>query len=148
MFFDMQLSNSDQKLLTDVNAEIVRFVNSEEKSLQLEPMNSYRRRLVHKIGSEFKLSSKSTGDGDNRSVCLLKTKETAIPENYKNSLIIDRGIEIFYAKPGSTIVLRNDGSFGVSLKENESKILDIRSIEDGEFRIRENKIICKKDENW
>ena len=59
MFFDMQLSNSDQKLLTDVNAEIVRFVNSEEKSLQLEPMNSYRRRLVHKIGSEFKLSSKS-----------------------------------------------------------------------------------------
>ena len=104
--------------------------------------------MVHKIGADYKLSSESTGDGENRSVRLSKTPETTIPENINSQRVIDRGIEIFYAKPGAEIVLRKDGSFGVSLKERESKILDRRTVVDGEFRIRENKIICKQDSNW
>ena len=69
-------------------------------------------------------------------------------KNINKKRVIDRGIEIFYAKPGAEIVLRNDGSFGVSLKEHENKILDRRTVEEGEFRIRDNKIICKQDSNW
>ncbi|HHZ78207.1 MAG TPA: hypothetical protein EYN57_04535 [Candidatus Lambdaproteobacteria bacterium] len=148
MIDDMELSSSDQELLTDVNTAIVRFIKSDETFLQMEPMNSYRRRMVHKIGADYKLSSESTGDGENRSVRLSKTPETTIPENINSQRVIDRGIEIFYAKPGAEIVLRKDGSFGVSLKERESKILDRRTVVDGEFRIRENKIICKQDSNW
>ena len=148
MIDDMELSSSDQELLTDVNTAIVRFIKSDETFLQMEPMNAYRRRMVHKIGADYKLSSESTGDGENRSVRLSKTPETAIPENINSQRVIDRGIEIFYAKPGAEIVLRKDGSFGVSLKERESKILDRRTVVDGEFRIRENKIICKQDSNW
>ena len=148
MIDDMELSSSDQELLTDVNTGIVRFIKSDETFLQMEPMNSYRRRMVHKIGADYKLSSESTGDGENRSVRLSKTPETTIPENINSQRVIDRGIEIFYAKPGAEIVLRKDGSFGVSLKERESKILDRRTVVDGEFRIRENKIICKQDSNW
>lgn len=148
MIDDMELSSSDQELLTEVNAVIVRFIKSDETHLQMDPMNSYRRRMVHKIGAEYKLTSESTGDGEDRSVRLAKTNDTSIPKNTNFERVIDRGIEIFYAKSGSEIVLRKDGSFGVSLKERENNILDKRNVEDGEFRIRENKIICKEDSNW
>jgi hypothetical protein len=148
MIDDMELSSSDQELLTDINSTIVRFIQSDEIQLQMDPMNSYRRRMVHKIGAEFKLSSESTGEGESQSVSLSKTETTAIPENIDKKRVIDRGIEIFYAKQGAEIVLRNDGSFGVSLKERDNKILDIRIVEEGEFRIRDNKIICKQDSNW
>ncbi len=144
----MELSSSDQELMTEINETLVRFIQSAETELQLEPMNSYRRRMAHKLGAEYKLISKSTGEGEGRSVCLSKTDTTAIPENLFQKRSIDRGIEIFYAKAGSEIVLRTDGSFGVSLKERDNRVLDRRTVEDGEFRIRENKIICKEDKNW
>ena len=139
---------SDHELMTEINAALVRFINSDDIYLQLEPMNSYRRRMVHKIGTKYKLTSESTGEGDSRSVRLGKTNSSSIPDNINYNSMIDRGIEIFYAKPGAEIVLRNDGSFGISLKERESRILDRRKVEDGEFRIRENKIICKQDSKW
>ena len=148
MIDDMELSSSDQELMTKINAALISFIKSNETHLQMDPMNSYRRRMVHKIGTEFKLTSESTGEGDNRSVRLEKTNVSAIPENVNKNRVYDRGIEIFYAKPGAEIVLRNDGSFGISLKERESRVLDKRTVEDGEFRIRENKIICKDDINW
>ena len=148
MIDDMELSSSDQELMTEINTALVRFINSDDTHLLLEPMNSYRRRMVHKIGTKYKLTSESTGEGDSRAVRLGKTNSTAIPENLNHNRVIDRGIEIFYAKRGAEIVLRNDGSFGISLKERESRILDRRTVEDGEFRIRENKIICKQDSNW
>ena len=148
MIDDMELSSSDLELMTDINAAIVRFIQSDETHLQMDSMNSYRRRMVHKIGTEYKLSSESTDEGENRSVRLSKTATTEIPENINKQMVIDRGIEIFYVKPGAEIVLRNDGSFGVALKERDNKILDKRTVEEGEFRIRDNKIICKQDSNW
>jgi len=148
MIEDVNLSKSDKELLAIINETIISFINSDKTSLQMDPMNSYRRRMVHKICSEYKLNSKSKGEGENRFVCLVKTNETTIPKQFKKNYVIDRGIEIFYAKPGSKIVLRNDGSFGVSLKEHDGNILDSRSVEDGEFRIKNNKIICKQDINW
>ena len=144
----MELSSSDQELMTEINAALISFIKSNETHMQMDPMNSYRRRMVHKIGTEFKLTSESTGEGDSRSVRLEKTNASAIPENVNKKRVFDHGIEIFYAKPGAEIVLRNDGSFGISLKERESRVLDKRTVEDGEFRIRENKIICKDDSNW
>ena len=94
MIDDMELSSSDQELLTDVNAAIVRFIKSDESHLQMEPMNSYRRRMVHKICAEYKLTSESTGEGESRSVRLAKTAETTIPKNINQQRVIDRGIEI------------------------------------------------------
>ena len=148
MIDDMELSSSDQELMTEINVALISFIKSNETHLQMDPMNSYRRRMVHKIGTEFKLTSESTGEGDSRAVRLEKTNASAIPENVNKKRVLDRGIEIFYVKPGAEIVLRNDGSFGISLKERESRALDKRTVEDGEFRIRENKIICKDDSNW
>ena len=148
VFDDMELSSSDVELIAEINDALVRFVKSEETHLQLEPMNSFRRRMVHKIGTKYKLTSESTGEGINRSVSLRKTEQTEIPENIIQNNVIDRGIEIFYSKPGTEIVLRKDGSFGIALNERETRILDRRPVEDGEFRIRQNKIVCRNDSNW
>ena len=148
MIDDMELSSSDQELMTEINAALISFIKSNETHLQMDPMNSYRRRMVHKIGTEFKLTSESTSEGDSRSVRLEKTNASAIPENINKKRVFVRGIEIYYAKPGAEIVLRYAGSFGISLKERETRVLDKRTVEDGEFRIRENKIICKDDSNW
>ena len=148
MFDDMDLSSSDEELVAEINNALVRFIKSEEAQLQLEPMNSFRRRVVHKIGTKYKLTSESTGEGINRSVSLRKTKLTEITGNITLNKDIDRGIEIFYSKPGTEIVLRKDGSFGIAFNERETRILDRRPVEDGEFRIRQNKIVCRNDSNW
>jgi len=148
VFDDMDLSSSDEELIAEINEALVRFIKSEETQLQLEPMNSFRRRMVHKIGTRYKLTSESNGEGINRSVSLRKTEQTEIPENIMQNDLIDRGIEIFYSKPGTEIVLRKDGSFGIALSERETRILDRRPVEDGEFRIRQNKIVCRNDSNW
>ena len=148
VFDDMDLSSSDEELIAEINDKLISFVKSEETHLQLEPMNSFRRRMVHKIGTKYKLTSESTGEGINRSVSLKKTKITEIPENILQDNDIDRGIEIFYAKPGTEIILRKDGSFGIAFKERDTRILDRRPVEDGEFRIRQNKIVCRNDSNW
>ena len=97
---------------------------------------------------KYNLTSESTGEGMNRSVSLKKTELTEIPENILQDNDIDRGIEIFYAKPGTEIILRKDGSFGIAFKERDTRILDRRPVEDGEFRIRQNKIVCRNDSNW
>ena len=148
MFDDMDLSSSDEDLIAEISDALVSFIKSEETQLQLDPMNSFRRRMVHKIGTKYKLTSESTGEGINRSVSLRKTELTEIPGNIMQNNVIDRGIEIFYSKPGTEIVLRKDGSFGISLNERETRVLDRRPVEDGEFRIRQNKIICRNDSNW
>ena len=148
MFDDMDLSSSDEELIAEISDALVRFIKSEETQLQMEPMNSFRRRMVHKIGSKYNLTSESTGEGINRSVSLRKTELTEIPGNIMQNNVIDRGIEIFYSKPGTEIVLRKDGSFGISLNKRETRVLDRRPVEDGEFRIRQNKIICRNDSNW
>ncbi|GIT09035.1 MAG: hypothetical protein CM1200mP30_26650 [Pseudomonadota bacterium] len=61
---------------------------------------------------------------------------------------IARGIEIFYSKPGTEIVLRKDGSFGIHLMSVNPRGLGKRPLEDGEFPIRQNKIVCRNDSNW
>ena len=145
---DMDLSSSDEELIAEINDTLMRFVKSEETHLQLEPMNSFRRRMVHKIGTKYKLTSESTGEGINRSVSLRKTELTEIPENIMQNNVIDRGIEIFYVKPGTEIVLRKDGSFGLALNKRDPRVIDRRPVEDGEFRIRHSKIVCRDDNNW
>ena len=145
---DMDLSSSDEELITEINDKLMRFIKSEETLLRLEPMNSFRRRMVHKIGTKYKLTSESTGEGIDRSVSLRKTEISEIPGNIMQNNVVDRGIEIFYVKSGTEIVLRKDGSFGIALNERDTRILDRRLVEDGEFRIRQNKIICRNDSNW
>ncbi len=149
MFDEMKLSKEDELLIQDLRRIYARFIESDETELRLEPMNSYRRRLAHKLGAEFLLESTSLGEDKERLVCLNKTSKTRIPNRMKiKSPRIDMGNEIFYAKPGVQIVLRSDGSFGVLRGEKREQYLDKRVIQDGMFRIRSNQIVCREDRNW
>ena len=123
----------DFLIQSDVGVESAKELREKFNNTKIDPKNSEKNEI-------FKIFSNYASE-------ILKPLEKNL-ENINKNKIFDRGIEIFYSKPGEEIVLRNDGSFGILLKERESHILDKRTVEDGEFRIRENKIICKDDSNW
>lgn len=149
MFDDMNLNKNDELFIESLQFIYVRFIESDKQELKLEPMNSFQRRLAHKMSSQFKLESFSIGENKERSVMLKKTEQTQVPrsQNIKTPRI-DTGNETYYAKPGVQIVLRSDGSFGVPWKEKDGYCLDKRIINDGIFRIRSNQIVCREDSNW
>jgi hypothetical protein len=63
--------------------------------------------------------------------------------------VIDRGFQIFYAKPGSEIVLRSDGSFGVRRQDDEAgELLDEKVVPNGMFRVRNSRIVRATDPEW
>jgi hypothetical protein len=55
------------------------FVEAEESELALEPMNSFKRRIVHNLAKDYQIQSESRGEERDRHVFLRKTAETAIP---------------------------------------------------------------------
>ena len=58
MIDDMpELSRDDQVFLKELQVIYARFIESDKQELKLEPMNSYKRRLAHKLGSKFKMES-------------------------------------------------------------------------------------------
>ena len=149
MIDDMELNKDDELFVKELYVMYVRFIESDKQELKLEPMNSYQRRLAHKMGSQYKLESSSIGEDKERAVLLKKTEQTQLPSSQIFKIpSIDTGNETYYAKPGVQIVLRNDGSFGVPWKEKDGYCLDKRIIHDGIFRIRSNQIVCREDSNW
>jgi len=149
MIDDTKLNSDDELFLKELETVFIRFVDSGKEQFNLEPMNSYKRRLAHKLASQFELETESIGEDKERAVLLKKTPQTKIPTSRKVKLPrIDTGHETYYAKPGVQIVLRSDGSFGVPWKEKDGHLIDKRVIHDGVFRIRSNQIVCQDDSNW
>ena len=149
MIDDMELNSDDELFLKELETVFISFIESSKEQLGLEPMNSYKRRLAHKLSGQFQLESESIGEDKKRAVLLNKTPQTKIPGNRKFKVPrIDTGNETYYAKPGVQIVLRSDGSFGVPWKEKDVHSIDKRVVHDGVFRIRNNQIVCQEDSNW
>ena len=149
MINDTDLSHDDQLFLNELETVLLSFIESRQDQVGLEPMNSYKRRLAHKLAGQFNLETESIGEDKSRAVLLKKTSKTSIPQDRKVKVPrIDNGNEIFYAMPGVEIVIRSDGSFGVPWKEKDGFSIDKRMVPDGVFKIRSNKIICQDDSNW
>lgn len=55
------------------------FIDSNEQELELEPMNSFRRRLVHNVAKTFNMETESRGEEPTRYVALIKTGDSAAP---------------------------------------------------------------------
>ena len=146
--FDTILTKVDLELLGATRNKIQDFIPSEDDVLNLEPMNSYRRRLMHKLGAVYHLESKSAGEGEGRFICFIKTPETSLPKkpvSFASKKVIDFGNQVFQAKEGVTIVLRADRSFGLPQKgEREGNILDKCVIKGEMFRILKSRIVCDK----
>ena len=74
MIDDMpELSRDDEVFLKELQVMYARFIESDKQELKLEPMNSYKRRLAHKLGTKFRIESTSIGEDDRRAVVLKKT---------------------------------------------------------------------------
>ena len=145
---DTPLTKEDQEFLEKIHARLTRFVESDEAMLEMEPMNAYQRRLVHKMVTDFKLKSTSVGE-EERFVCVTRTPEARMPETKFKTLQSrhDFGDQTFFVAPNTRIILRSDGSFGIPLKSERYAPLDERMVESA-FRIRDSKIVCYGEEGW
>jgi len=69
-------AKQDREFKREIRTRIQHFLRSDDEEYSLEPMNSYRRHLVHDIAKEYQLDSESRGDEPERYICLIKTPDT------------------------------------------------------------------------
>ncbi|XP_060966241.1 uncharacterized protein LOC133034832 isoform X1 [Cannabis sativa] len=69
-------------LVLSVEEALVNFIESDISSggiLELEPMNSYNRLLMHRLADIFGFSHESVGEGDDRHLILERCPDTSVP---------------------------------------------------------------------
>ena len=134
----------DREFGREIEMRIGYFLQSEERELDLEPMNSYRRRMVHTIAKKFTLDSESRGEDRERYVCLLKTQETTQSPPPSRARMWDFGSQNFNVNPGQhgiRMALKIDGSVEIWRASEQSHIITDRVVTTQEFRIRQGKIV-------
>lgn len=134
----------DRDFKREMEMRITYFLKSEEAELELEPMNSYRRRMVHTIAKEFNLNSESRGEDRDRYVCLVKSEDTPKAVETKNVRLWDYGNQVFTINPGKNglrMALKLDGSVEIWGEREKNQIITDRVVETSEFRIRQGKIL-------
>lgn len=134
----------------EIEMRITYFLQSGEEELELEPMNSYRRRMVHNIAKKFQLQSESRGEDRERYVCLIKTPDAAAPPTTRVRLW-DYGNQTFNVKPGPNgvhMALKVDGSIEILREEERAHVLSDRLVTSHEFRVRKGKILVPGDPDY
>lgn len=142
----------DQRFSEDLESRIRHFLLSEDGELALEPMNSYKRRLVHKIAMQYKLGTESRGEEPNRSVCLLRTEEAEVPEERVQRVRLwDFGAQTFAINPGKEgvhLALKQDGSLELWNESDRHRYVSDRMVGSRQVRIRQGKIVTPDDPEW
>jgi hypothetical protein len=72
--FITALTSSQDKLLSQIETQVIEFISSGLAELHLPPANSYIRRFEHQIASKFGLNSSSQGEDRDRHVVIYKGK--------------------------------------------------------------------------
>lgn len=127
------------------------FLQSPEQELELEPMNSYRRRVVHNIAGKFHLRTESRGEDRDRYVCLIKTGETPASPAPSRVRLWDYGSQVFPVNPGPKgihVALKVDGSVELLREEERAQVLAERLVTTHEFRVRQGKILVPGDPGY
>jgi hypothetical protein len=134
----------DREFGREIEMRIGYFLQSDEQELALEPMNSYRRRMVHTIAKKFNLDSESRGEDRERYVCLIKTGETAPVPAPSRVRMWDFGTQSFNVNPGEhgvRMALKIDGSVEIWRESEKNHIITDRVVTSPQFRIRQGKIV-------
>ncbi len=71
---------AEQEFRREIETRFHFFLDSDENELELEPMNSFRRRIAHTVAKEFNFDTESRGEEPNRYVALIKTEDSVAPE--------------------------------------------------------------------
>ncbi len=134
----------EKEFIREMEMRIAYFIQSGETELELEPMNSYRRRIVHNLANKYNMNSESRGEDRDRYVCLVKTEETANDPPQTNVRLWDYGIQTFNVNPGDKgirMALKIDGSVELYREGEKRNIIADRLVEATEFRVRKGKIL-------
>ena len=148
-----EFKDKDEIFVSDYEEPLINFMKSDEKILALEPMNSYHRRLVHQLAKEFKLETKSEGEGADRHVVLAKAKGSQTPEKLKNhrSIVWNFGDQEFLVDPlreEVEIYLGKDGTVGLYDENANIPYITKKKVVSRSFKIKMNKIVELQDEEW
>jgi len=147
----------DREFAREIEMRIAYFLRSPEEELELEPMNSYRRRMVHTIGIKFNLRTESRGEDRDRYVCLVKTPETLAPEAAAEATpagrvrLWDYGSQTFPVNPGTEgihMALKVDGSLELFREQDRAHIVADRVVTAREFRVRQGRILLPDDPDY
>jgi hypothetical protein len=143
----------DRRFLEDLEARVRQFLSTEDTELELEPMNSYKRRLVHKLAMQYKLDTESRGEEPNRSVCLIRTPESEAPKARPapRARAWDFGVQTFPVNPGPEgirLALMSDGSVQLYDEAEHSRVLHDRVVHSRQIRVRQGKIVTPDDPEW
>ena len=134
----------DRDFQRELEMRITYFLQSEEQSLDLEPMNSYRRRIVHTVAKTYNMTSESRGEDRERYVCLIKSGDTPVAAEQKNVRLWDFGTQSFTVNPGENgihLALKIDGSIEIWNEREKNQIIADRVVNSNEIRIRQGKIV-------
>ncbi|MBU3914446.1 hypothetical protein KKA14_02840 [bacterium] len=149
----MQNIDNDEDFIDQYEERLIEFINSDEKSIALEPMNSYYRRLLHKLALEFKFKTHSEGEGKERHIILTKNEKSSIPERKgkKTSVVWNFGDQEFLVNSlidEVEIYLAKDGSVGLYDENAKIPYITKKTVVSGMFKIKMNKIVEVHDEEW
>ena len=71
--------HSEQEFTDEMHARLQQFLASDEQGMALEPMNSFKRRIVHNLAKEYQIETESRGEDRERHVYLIRTTSSATP---------------------------------------------------------------------
>jgi len=141
----------EKEFAREIEMRVAYFLDSNEQELELEPMNSYRRRVVHNLAGKYNLGTESRGEDRDRYVCLSKTKETPEAAAPGKVRLWDFGSQTYNINPGEKgihLALKLDGSVEIWREEEKKQIIVDRVVHAREFRIRQGKILVPGDAGY
>lgn len=143
----------DDDLIEEYSERLTEFLESGEKELAFPPMNSYQRRLVHQLASDFGLETSSQGEGHDRHICVSTQKGAKVPEAVKNKpkAVWNYGDKEFFVNCLAAkieVYLAKDGTVALWDEENPAHFLDKREMSTSSFKIKNSKIVEITDAEW
>ncbi len=148
-----EINKRDEDFLEQYEEYLKDFLEGDESVIDLDPMNSYYRRLIHNLSVEFNLKTESKGEGKERYIILTKTKDSKLPEGIRKKRKIvwnfgDREYLVNPLKLYTEVFLAKDGSVGLCGENNKNDYLARKKVVSGSFKIKMNKIVELHDEEW
>uniref|UniRef100_A0A5B7C3B1 Putative Single-stranded nucleic acid binding R3H protein isoform 2 n=1 Tax=Davidia involucrata TaxID=16924 RepID=A0A5B7C3B1_DAVIN len=123
-------------LVLSMEEGLVNFLQDDTSSdgvLELEPMNSYNRLLLHRLADIFGFSHQSVGEGDDRHLILERCPETSIPSILVSDLLWQydefqspMSHQLLRRKNASPVLKVETPTFQFSLEEREAAYLAAR----------------------
>ncbi|KAL2325280.1 hypothetical protein Fmac_024338 [Flemingia macrophylla] len=125
-------------LVLTMEEAMVNFLQDDDTSsdgiLELEPMNSYNRLLLHRLAEIFGFAHESVGEGDDRHLILERCPDTSIPPILVSDILSDYDEpqslvtchQILRRSVASPVLQTNVPSFSQSLEERKAAYLIAR----------------------